>query len=98
MKLLLITCIQEYEKNVKEILSHSGVKSYSYQRVKGYSNGDGKNKWFVSEEIFMNSLLFTVFIDDDCMEDIFGRVNKFNAGRAVKSKIHMACLDVNHSI
>ena len=38
MKLLLVTCIQEYEKEVKNILKHSGVKSFSYQTVSGYSN------------------------------------------------------------
>ena len=28
MKLLMITAIREFEKNVKDILNHSGVKSF----------------------------------------------------------------------
>jgi hypothetical protein len=35
MKLLLITTIKEFEKNVKDLL-HSGVSVFSYTAVKGY--------------------------------------------------------------
>ncbi|MBW7869996.1 MAG: hypothetical protein H3C39_02925 [Flavobacteriia bacterium] len=98
MKLLLVTCIQEYEKEVKDILKHAGVKSFSWQSVKGYSNGSDKNAWFISEEIPTESLLFTVFIENQCMDELFERFNHFNDNQAVNTKIHVACLDVNHSI
>jgi len=38
MKLLLITAIAEFEKEVKQILKNAQVKSYSYKEVKGYRN------------------------------------------------------------
>lgn len=100
MKLLLITCIQEYENDVKGILKHSGVKSFSYQSVKGYKNENGGeiSNWFVSDEIPTNSLLFTVLIDNKCMDDIFEKVEKFNSDRTTLSKVHVACIDVNKSI
>lgn len=100
MKLLLITCIQEYEENVKGILKHSGVKSFSYQSVKGYrnENGDEISNWFVSNDIPTESLLFTVFIENQCMDDIFGRIEKFNTDRTALSKVHVACLAVDQSI
>lgn len=100
MKLLLITCIQEYEENVKGILKHSGVKSFSYQSVKGYKNENGGeiSNWFVSSDIPTESLLFTVFIENQCMDDIFERIEKFNTDRTALSKVHVACLVVDQSI
>ena len=100
MKLLLLTCIEEYENVVKEILKHSGVKAFSYQSVKGYKNTENSelNNWFVSDDIPMKSLLFTIFIEDTCMPDIFDRVEKFNEERASLSKLHLACLKVEQTI
>lgn len=100
MKLLLITCIQEYEENVKGILKHSGVKSFSYQSVKGYKNENGGeiSNWFVSSDIPTESLLFTVFIENQCMDDIFEQIEKFNTHTTALSKVHVACLAVDQSI
>lgn len=100
MKLLLITCIQEYKQQVKEILRHSGVKSFSYQSVKGYKNenNDQTNNWFVSADTPTDSLLFTVFIEPECINDIFEKVEKFNSERKSLSKIHISCLTVDKSI
>lgn len=98
MKLLLVTCIEEYESSVKEILKHSGVKSFSYQSVKGHNNGTDSNAWFVAGEVATESLLFTVFIDDACKGNLFDAFNKFNSAQVVHSKIHVACLDINQTI
>jgi nitrogen regulatory protein PII len=98
MKLLLVTCIEEYEKNVKKILRHSGVQSFSYQEVSGYSNGHGQRTSFVSESIPTASLLFTVFIENQCIDELFESFEDFNNKQSVNTKIHVACLDVNRSI
>ena len=98
MKLLLVTCIQEYEKEVKQVLKHQGVTSFSFQTVNGYSNNQDQDAWFVSEKIATDSLLFTVFIENDCLEELFGRFKQFNDKQTVNSKIHIACLDVNKSL
>lgn len=98
MKLLLVTCIEEYEKEVKKILRHWGVKSFSYQNVSGYSNGTEQTARFVSERIPTDSLLFTVFIENQCIDELFEAFEKFNSNQAVNSKIHVACLDVNKAI
>lgn len=100
MKLLLITAISEFEKDVKSILSHSGVKAFSYQEVKGYKNEtDGSiDNWFVSSRTEFNSLLFTVFVECDCVEDIYARIEKFNAEQESLSNIHLATLQIEKTI
>lgn len=98
MKLLLITCIQEYEKEVKKMLKHSGVKAFSYHPVNGYSNDADSNAWFVAEEFPADSLMFTVFTDNKCIDELFQSFEEFNSGLEVNTKIHVACLEVNRSI
>lgn len=100
MKVLLITAIEAFEKDVKKILSHSGVKAFSYQEVKGYKNdSDGTlDNWFASGHNEFNSLLFTVFIECGCVEDIYKRVESFNAKQESQSHIHLAALEISKVI
>ena len=62
MKLLLITAIEEFEKDVINILKNSGVKAFSYQSVKGFKNDKNEMKnWCGKDDIAVDSLLITVF-------------------------------------
>ena len=62
MKLLLITAIEEFEKDVINILKNSGVKAFSYQSVKGFKNDKNEMKnCFGKDDIAVDSLLITVF-------------------------------------
>ncbi|MBS1580091.1 MAG: hypothetical protein JST29_10665 [Bacteroidetes bacterium] len=55
MKLLLITAVEEFEKNIKQILKHSGVKSFSVQAAKGYKNDSAGelHNWFGIDDILL---------------------------------------------
>ncbi len=100
MKLLLITAIKEFEKNTKDILNHSGVKSFSYQYVKGYKNeSDGSSdNWFGASHAEIDSVLFTVFIEEKFVEEIYRKVEVFNAKQKSLSHIHVATLPIEKSI
>lgn len=101
MKLLLITTIKEFEKNVKDLLVHSGVNVFSYTAVKGYkaeSKEAHADNWFASEVTESNSLMFMAFVADDKMDEICGKVRNFNSKQEFQSKVHVATLDIEKSI
>ena len=100
MKLLMITAIREFEKNVKDILNHSGVKSFSYHYVKGYKNeSDGSSEnWFGASHTEIDSVLFAVFIDENFTEEVYKKVELFNGKQKSLSKIHVATLNIEKSI
>ena len=100
MKLLLLTCIEEYEKYVKKILNHSGVKAFSFQSVKGYKNENGNelDNWFSSDDIATDSLLFTVFVEEKCLDDIISGIEEFNQSRKTLSKIHLASFNIEKAV
>ena len=97
MKLLLITAIEEFEADVIDILKHSGVKSFSYQSVKGFKNNKNEmSNWFGKDDIAVNSLLFTVFSDCNCIDDIYKSVNEFNQKQKTVSRIHIATINLEN--
>jgi len=99
MKLLLITAIEEFEKEVKNILKHSGVKAFSYQSVKGFkNNGDELGNWFSSDNVEIDSLLFTVFIESRYVDEIYSRVGEFNSRQKTLSHVHIVTLQLEKSI
>jgi len=99
MKLLLITAIEEFEKDVKNILKHSGVKAFSYQSVKGFkNNGDELENWFSSDNVEIDSLLFTVFIESRYVDEIYIRIQDFNSRQKTLSHVHIATLQLEKSI
>jgi nitrogen regulatory protein PII len=99
MKLLLITAIEEFEKEVKSILKHSGVKSFSYQSVKGYNNHENElENWFSLDDVEINSSLFTIFTESRYVDEIYNRVEVFNSKQKTLSHIHIATVQLEKSI
>ncbi len=100
MKFLIITAIREFEKNVKDILNQSGVKSFSYHYVKGYKNESdgGSENWFGASHTEIDSVLFAVFIDENFVEEIYRKVEFFNAKQKSFSKIHVSTMNIEKSI
>lgn len=99
MKLLLITAVEEFEKEVKNILKNSGVKVFSYQSVKGYKNNKKElENWFSLDNIEIDSLLFTVFIESGFVDEIYKRVEEFNSKQKTFSHIHIATVQLEKTI
>ena len=101
MKLLLITTIKEFEKNVKDLLVHSGVSVFSYTAVKGYK-AEGKeasaDNWFAADVTESNSLMFMAFVEDEKMDEVCGKVKNFNSKQEFQSKVHVVTLNIEKSI
>jgi len=100
MKLLLITCIEEFENEIKQILKHSGVKTFSVKSVKGYKNNlqTSSGNWFGTNDKGIDSLLFTVFAECDCVDEIYTQAEAFNLKQESLSHIHVASVVLEQSL
>ena len=101
MKLIHITAVKEFEKKVKDILLHSGVQVFSYHEVHGFkanSSVSSSENWFASSGVETESLVFTVFADDEVLEKIAERIRKFNTQQEFESRIHLAAVAVEQII
>lgn len=97
MKLVIITAIAEFDKEVKKMLKEAKVLSYSYRDVKGYrdSTEDAvETNWFASEMNETESILFFAFVAKENVDKLFELVNEFNDKQETLSHIHVAILNV----
>ena len=97
MKLVLITAIAEFEKEVKKMLKEAKVKSYSYRDVKGFRDASEENvesNWFGSEMNETESIVFYAYVLKENVTILFDLVNKFNTYQESTSQVHLAVLAV----
>lgn len=100
MKLLLITAIAEFGKEVKQILKNAQVKNYSYQEVVGYRNAtqDALNSnWFGTEMNENESIMFYAFVEKENVDLVFDAVTEFNSKQESQSHIHTTILNIEKS-
>lgn len=100
MKLLLIIAIDEYSKNIKNILRKAKVRSFTAQPVSGfYNNPENElSNWFAADDIAVDAALFTVLVSPKCEADIYQEILNFNANLEVKSRVHLAVINLEKSI
>lgn len=97
MKLVVITAIAEFEKDVKKMLKESKVVSYSYSDVKGFrdaSEESVESNWFGSEMNETESVMFYAFILQQNLDALFEEVTEFNKQQKSVSKVHLAVFGV----
>jgi len=97
MKLILITAIAEFEKDVKKMLKEAKVKSYSYRDVKGFRDASEEgveSNWFGSEMNEIDSIVFYAFVEKQNVDLLCGIVGEFNGKQNSASKVHAAVFSV----
>ncbi|HAH55085.1 MAG TPA: hypothetical protein DCM02_07325 [Flavobacterium sp.] len=97
MKLLLITAVREFEKDIKQILKKVQVKSFSYKDVKGFKDNSEdalEANWFATNMQETESVLFYAFVKEDKVDGLFDMVAAFNTEQVSKSNIHVAVLNI----
>ena len=100
MKLLLITAVAEFEKEVKQILKNANVKNYSYKEVVGYRNASEdalENNWFGTEMNENESVIFYAFVAKENVEIVCAAIDTFNQLQETVSHIHFAILTIEKS-
>lgn len=100
MKLIIITAIKEFEKDIIQYLKRAKVETFSYKEVIGYrdSTEDAiESNWFSSEMNKTESLLFYAFVKKENVDLLFESVNEFNAKQKSRSHIHIAVVNIEKS-
>jgi len=97
MKLIVITAIAEFDKEIKNMLKKTKIKSYTYQHVKGFRDSTEEsleNNWFGSEMNETESVVFYAFLRKDSIDILFQTIEAFNLQQDSISKVHIASLEV----
>jgi len=100
MKLLLITAIESFEKDIKMMLKKAKVTTYSHKKVTGFNDTSEvaiENNWFATEINETESILFYAFVPKENVYLCFDLVTYFNAKQETLSHIHVAVLNIEKS-
>lgn len=101
MKLLIITAVKEYEKDIKKLLKQSQVKTYTYKYVTGFkdiSEESIESNWFANEINETESILFYAFVKKDNVDFFLNSVEDFNKNLETLSRVHVAVLNIERTI
>ncbi|MBL4939865.1 MAG: hypothetical protein JKY16_06295 [Lutibacter sp.] len=100
MKLLLITAIEAFEKDIKFLLKKSSITSFSYKDIKGFRNltdDSVEDNWFAGSMTESQSIIFYAFVEKEKANQLFNAVAKFNEQQRTKSKVHVVVLNIEKS-
>lgn len=100
MKLVIITAIRQFEKDIKLQLKKADVKTFSFKEVRGYrdSTEDAvESNWFSSEMNQTESILFYAFVKKENVDMLFELIKDFNSTQKSMSHIHVAVLNIEKS-
>ncbi|PKP28583.1 MAG: hypothetical protein CVU01_03895 [Bacteroidetes bacterium HGW-Bacteroidetes-18] len=100
MKLLVITAIQEFSKDIKLLLKKSDIHIYSYKEVNGFRDSSEEfveSNWFAGEMNESQSIIFFAFVKKENVDAFFVKTDEFNANQKTLSKIHVVVLNIEKS-
>jgi len=81
MKLVLVTAVEEFQKQVLNIFQKANIENLSSSEIDGHKNNASVLKastWFSGEKIGNESCLFFSFTDDKRIDDLFDLIKEFN--------------------
>ncbi len=81
MKLLIVTAVSEFQKQVLKLFKKANIEAFSTSEIDGYKNKHSllaTQTWFPHEEGGNESVMFFSFTEQEKVDDFFEQVKKFN--------------------
>ena len=81
MKLVLVTAVEEFQKDVLKLFKKANIENFSSSDIDGYKNGSPllmASNWFSAGKRGNESSLFFSFTEDENIADLFNLIKEFN--------------------
>lgn len=101
MKLLIVTVVEEFEKEILRLFKEANIKSFSEGHIDGYKNPTSivrTASWFPSEKSGVDSSLFFSFTEDENIETLFKLIKKFNTNLETNNPIKAVVVPIEKFI
>jgi hypothetical protein len=101
MKLILITSILEFEKEVCQLFKKAEIPVYSSNDIQGhkfYSITNLQDNWFSAKKDTYNSKLFFSFTSEEKVDDLMKSIQEFNNDKTTTNPIKAAVIDIEKYI
>jgi len=101
MKLVIVTAVNEYQKDVLNLFKDAKIKSFSASDIDGYKNGSSllmASNWFSAEKGGNESHMYFSFTDEEHIEALFNQINEFNTNLETNNPIKAIVVPVEKYI
>ncbi|MDG1728875.1 MAG: hypothetical protein P8K68_14475 [Algibacter sp.] len=81
MKLVIVTAVEEFQKDVLKLFKKANIENFSSSDIDGFKNGSSisiASSWFSGKKGGNESILFFSFTDDEHIDILFNMITKFN--------------------
>ena len=101
MKLLMVTVVEEFEKDIVLLFKKADIESFSGSDIEGYKNHMALVRtadWFSSGKNGVQSSLFFSFTEDRNIDLLFTLIKEFNKNLKTNNPIKAVVVPIEKSI
>lgn len=101
MKLVIVTAVEEFQKEVLKIFKKANIENFSSSDIDGYKNAPSLLKasnWFSAEKNGNESIMFFSFTNKEKIDGLFTIIEEFNTNLETNNPIRAVVLPVERFI
>lgn len=101
MKLILVTSVLEFEKEICKLFKKSEVEVYSSNNIQGhkfYSATNIQDNWFSAQKDTYNSKLFFSFTSEEKANNLLKNIEDFNNEKTTTNPVKAVVVDIEKYI
>ncbi len=101
MKLLIVTSVAAFQKDVLKLFKKANIEAFSSSEIDGYKNGNNlvaTQSWFPGEKGGNESSMFFSFTDEEKISMFFNTVSEFNSKVETNNPIRAVVVPIEQSI
>jgi len=101
MKLLIVTVVEQFEKEILRLFKKANIESFSESHIDGYKNPTSMVRtasWFPSEKGGVESSLFFSFTEEENIEILFSLIREFNKNLETNNPIKAVVVPIEKYI
>ena len=90
MKLVIVTAVEQFQKDVLKLFKIANIKNFSSSDIDGYKNGSQlmlASNWFSGEKGGNESNMFFSFTDEEHIDALFNLIKEFNTNLETNNPI-----------
>ncbi|MGJ8550435.1 hypothetical protein HSX10_13090 [Winogradskyella undariae] len=101
MKLVIVTAVEEFQKEVLKLFKKANIQNLSSSDIDGHKTGPSvtmASSWFPGEQFGNESRLFFSFAEDENIDALFDLLKEFNTNVETNNPIKAVVVPIEKSI
>lgn len=96
MKLLIVTAVRSYEKDILRLFKEAQIESFSTSDIGGFKTATTmmQTSWFSGENSAVESIMYFSFTDDEHVDELFALLKTFNANLETNNPARAVVIDI----